>query len=183
MFRDTRSGVERLRQIEYFKTLIKECFSILEAKENPGYILKDEVPTIIRYLGGFPSEAQLSNVIIPEMQEDEPTNYVHYDKFEKFMLNAIISEEFEPDDMETLLAAFRFFDQEGRGYIEIDVMKKILKENGIAFRDKEWDDFMAYSADLDTNVIYYEDYVSRLLSENDKHIQNLLKGLEKFKYP
>ncbi|CAG9333727.1 unnamed protein product [Blepharisma stoltei] len=182
MFRHTKSGVDRLRQIEYLKSLIREAFSYLD-REGKGYIVREEVSYIMKYFGQYPSEAQVVDVILPEIQEDEPTNYVYYEKFEKYMLNAIINNEFEPDDAETLLAAFKVLDSEGKGYIEVDAMKELLLKNGIPFYEKEWQDFEAYSVDLETNVINYEDYVSRLVMDNEKHINNLMKGLEKFKYP
>jgi calmodulin len=182
MFRTTKSGVERLRQIEYLKSLIREAFSYLE-KDGKGYVIREEISSIMRYFGQFPSEAQVVDVILPEIQEDEPTTYVYYEKFEKYMLNAIINNEFEPDDGETLLAAFRILDPEGKGYIEVDTMKKLLMNEGIPFYDREWQEFEKYSDVTETNVINYEEYVSKLVLENEKHINNLMKGLEKFKYP
>jgi Ca2+-binding EF-hand superfamily protein len=40
-------------------------------------------------------------------------------------------QEFEPDDPETVLAAFRLLDPEGKGYIEIEEMKRHLETSGI----------------------------------------------------
>ena len=182
MFRTTKSGVERLRQIEYLKSLIREVFGYLEI-DGKGYVIREEISSIMRYFGQFPSEAQVVDVILPEIQEDEPTTYVYYEKFEKYMLNAIINNEFEPDDAETLLAAFKILDPEGKGYIEVEAMKKLLMKEGIPFYEQEWLGFEEYAVDDDTHVINYEDYVSRLVLENEKHINNLMKGLEKFKYP
>ena len=44
-------------------------------------------------------------------------------------------------------------------------------------------EFLSFALDPETNVIYYEDYVSRLIMENEKHMEMLAKGYEKFKYP
>lgn len=41
------------------------------------------------------------------MQEDEPSTFVTYDRFEKKMLEVLYTNEYEPDADETLLAAFR----------------------------------------------------------------------------
>ena len=182
MFRPTKSGVERLKQIEYLKSLIKDAFSNVD-REGKGYVIREEISSLMRYFGQFPSEAQVVDVILPEIQEDEPTNYVYYDKFEKYMLNAIITNEFEPDDADTLLAAFRVLDPDGKGYIEVDAMKQILCEQEIKFFETEWADFEKFAVDSETNVINYEDYVSRLTIEHERHIQNLMKGYDKFKYP
>jgi hypothetical protein len=40
----------------------------------------------MRYLGQFPSEAQVRDAIIPEIEEDEPMETVKYTKFEPYML-------------------------------------------------------------------------------------------------
>ena len=93
MFRPTKSGVERLKQIEYLKSLIRDAFSNVD-REGKGYVIREEISSLMRYFGQFPSEAQVVDVILPEIQEDEPTNYVYYDKFEKYMLNAIITNEY-----------------------------------------------------------------------------------------
>ena len=174
--------MEQLKQVEYLKTLIKEAFSSVD-REGNGYVIQEEVSSIMRYFGQFPSEAQVVDVILPEIQEDEPTKYVYYDKFEKYLLNAILTNEFDPDDSDTLMAAFRVLDPDGKGYIEVDAMKQILTQKEIKFYDSEWAEFEKFAVDPETNVINYEDYVSRLTIENDRHMQSLMKGYEKFKYP
>ncbi|XP_031472931.1 uncharacterized protein LOC116245613 [Nymphaea colorata] len=40
-------------------------------------------------------------------------------------------QEFEPDEPETVLAAFRLLDPENKGYIEIEEMKRHLETSGI----------------------------------------------------
>lgn len=41
------------------------------------------------------------------MQEDEPSTFVTYERFEKKMLEVLFTNEYEPDTDEVLLAAFR----------------------------------------------------------------------------
>ena len=41
------------------------------------------------------------------MQEDEPSAFVAYDRFEQKMLELLESGEYAPDNEDTLLAAFR----------------------------------------------------------------------------
>ena len=40
----------------------------------------------MRYLCQFPSEAQVSDVIIPEILDEENPDFVRYNKFETYML-------------------------------------------------------------------------------------------------
>lgn len=101
------------------------------------------------------------------MQEDEPSTFVTYDRFEKKMLEVLYTNEYEPDTDETLLAAFRVrnrqtmafcsivlwsstvviacvvisynqvIDVEQKGFIEADVMRELLITKGTPFREKE----------------------------------------------
>ena len=65
-----------------------------------------ELPYIMRYLGAYPSEKDIIKRILPEMQEDEPTAFVTYEKFEKKMLDVMIGGEYKPDIDDTLRQAF-----------------------------------------------------------------------------
>jgi hypothetical protein len=46
-------------------------------------------------------------VLCLQMQEDEPTSFVTYERFEAKMLELLESEEYAPDAEDTLMAAFR----------------------------------------------------------------------------
>lgn len=97
-----------------------------------------------------------------QIQEDEPTAFVTYDKFEKKMLAVMESQEFSPDTEDTLLQAFRVIDKEKRGYIEADKLRELLLKHGTAFREKEIEALMNDAKDIETGLIYYEDYVALL---------------------
>ena len=133
------SMTEKVKREEYLKTKISEAFSLFYDKKK-NFIEKKEVPYVMRYLGQFPSEAQVRDAILPEVllmwvkiEEDEPLESIKYSKFEPYMLRGTIlpylvlkEQEFEPDEPETVLAAFRLLDPEGKGYIEIEEMKRHL---------------------------------------------------------
>ena len=53
------------------------------------------LPNVMRYLGQFPSEQQIVDVIIPEIEEDAPSNYIRYSSFEPYMVNGIILNIYE----------------------------------------------------------------------------------------
>ena len=59
-------------------------------------------------------KGQLVLTYLPEMQDEEPTGFVSYARFEKVMLNLLASRECEPDSSELLLQAFRTIDAEGK---------------------------------------------------------------------
>ena len=104
----------------------------------------------MRYLGQFPSEAQVRDAILPEVSALNNLDWrrltfrndqilqiwaLHAQRYFKFYL-VLKEQEFEPDDPETVLAAFRLLDPEGKGYIEIEEMKRHLETSGIEFGQK-----------------------------------------------
>eukprot|EP00947_MAST-08B_sp_MAST-8B-sp1_P003601 g3601.t1 len=104
--------------------------------------------------------------------QDEPMDFVTYEKFEKKMLEVLREREYEPDTDDTLLRAFRMLDTDKKGYIEAETMREILCTEGTPFRDKEIDGFMSRAKDVETGRIYYEDYVALLVAELDEKDQS-----------
>jgi len=134
---------------------------------------REEVGTVMRYLGAYPSEEDLMNDILPALCDEDDgvangssstagSNGVKLERFEKFMVRVMVERMYEPDSEEIILQAFRVLDPEGRGYIDESTLHELLTENEWAFRDKEWEDFIRVAKDPDTNYIHYEDYVSML---------------------
>ena len=135
----------------------------------------------MRYLLQFPSEAQIRDHIIDELEGDEPSDYIKYTKFEPYMVNVMISNEFEPAAGEVLIAAFRVLDPMGIGHIKKDVMKELLTTMGIPLRPREYEYFEAFALDKSETVIFYEDYVTKLFEENERHKEYLMKDYESFR--
>jgi hypothetical protein len=87
----------------------------------------------MRYLGQFPSEAQVRDAILPEVKFifnldwRRLTTRIHqileiwalYASRFISIYSVLKEQEFEPDEPETVLAAFRLLDPEGKGYIEV----------------------------------------------------------------
>jgi Ca2+-binding EF-hand superfamily protein len=141
---------------------IENAFKLFD-KEKKGVVVQEEVPTIMRFLGVYPSEKMLVNDILPSMQGDEPTAFVTYAKLEEIMLQLMFHKVCEPDPEDILLQAFKTLDTENKGYIEWDKMREILQKEGEApFRDKEIEGFQRIAMDLDTGYVFYEDYVAAL---------------------
>ena len=105
---------------------ISSAFQLFD-KEKKGTIVQEEVPTIMRYLGAYPTEKAFVQDILPEMQEDEPAAFVKYARLEEVMLKILASKEWEPDSEDVLLQAFRTIDTEGKGYIAWDTMRELLQ--------------------------------------------------------
>ena len=142
---------------------IREAFDLFDTSKS-GAIIQEEVGTVMRALGSYPNERELVLTYLPEMQDDEPTNFVSYAKFEKFMLNNLATRECEPDSSDLLLQAFRTIDHENKGYVSAEVMESLLTTRGTAFRNKELEAFMLVAKNVETGNIFYEDYVAQLSS-------------------
>ena len=175
-----QNAMEKTKQIEFYKHLIKEAFSIIDM-ERKGYIDRKEVSYIMRYLLQFPSEAQIRDYIIDQLEGDEPSDYIKFEKFEPYMLQVLIVNEYEPNPAEHLLAAFRVLDPKGEGTIRKDVMKELLTTKGIPLRPREYDSFESFALDKTGEFIFYEDYVTKLVEENERHKEYLCKDYEGFK--
>jgi len=143
---------------------ISSAFLLFD-KEKKGTVIQEEVPTIMRYLGVYPTEQALVKEILPEMQEDEPAAFVKYGKLEEVMLRLLASKEWEPDSEDVLLQAFKTIDSEDKGYIEWDTMRDLLQAKGTPFRDKECEQFQSIARDVESGCIYYEDYVALLAQD------------------
>lgn len=140
---------------------IKQAFELFD-RDKKGVVIKEEIGSIMRYLGAYPTEEELVTDILPQIQDDEETQYVKYDRFEPYMLRVMVERNFEPDSEETILQAFRVLDPDNRGYIDEDTLVEMLTENEWTFRDKEIEDFLRVAKDPDTGYIHFEDYVTLL---------------------
>jgi len=142
-------------------TKIREVFELFD-KDKTEAVVQEEVGTMMRYLGAYPTERQLVLDILPAMQNDEPTGFVNYSRFEKKMLEILRGKTLEPDSSDVMLQAFKVLDSEGKGYLSNEVMEQLLTTKGTAFRPKELDQFMLVAKDPSDGNIHYEDYIALL---------------------
>eukprot|EP00931_Biecheleriopsis_adriatica_P080946 TRINITY_DN54296_c0_g1_i1.p1 TRINITY_DN54296_c0_g1~~TRINITY_DN54296_c0_g1_i1.p1 ORF type:complete len:187 (-),score=47.33 TRINITY_DN54296_c0_g1_i1:173-733(-) len=166
------------------RKVIKEAFSCFD-KQQKNTVEPDEVGIIMRYLGQFPSESELEEMVKPELMDEETSRdgLVSFEAFERLMLRLLSEHIYDPDDSETLLAAFRVLDPEGRGYIDSNLMHEWLSTKGGKardfFKERETSDFLEYAKDKessDSSRIYYEDYVAKLNADIEKHLENLYQS-------
>lgn len=153
--------------IEQTEAKIREAFDLFD-KDRADAIIQEEVGTVMRALGAYPTERQLVLEILPEVQDDEPTGFVSYQKFEKKMLNLLATKEYDPDSGDMLLQAFRTIDTENTGYISSELLEELFTSRGTPFRPKELEAFMLVAKDPETGNVYYEDYVSQLMKHTNQ---------------
>ncbi len=145
---------------------IREIFDLFD-KEKSDTVVAEEVGAIMRALGVYPSERMLVKELLPEMQDDEPTGFVQYERFEKVVLRLLLSKECEPDSGDMLLQAFRTIDTNNTGFVPADVMEDLLTGKGTPFRPKEVESFLTIAKDPESGNIYYEDYIALLSKRNN----------------
>ena len=79
-------------------------------------------------------------MIIPKLEDDEPSDDIKLNKFEAFMLEVLMTDEYDPSPPEHILAAFKVLDPEGKGYIDKEILKWMIMDPhmGIGFWDEEY---------------------------------------------
>lgn len=100
--------------------------------------------------------------MIGDLEEEEPTGFIRYEKFEQLVLRIVKESEYPRDSEERIITAFQTLDPEGEGFIRKDELAAILSSQGEAFTQEEIDDFVDQAADPEKGVIYYEDYAAIL---------------------
>ena len=149
--------------IEAKKVRIRDAFDLFD-KSKSGSILEEDVGTVMRALGVYPSEKQLEADILPQLREDESSGVISYRKLEKKVLSIMINHEYEPDTASILLHAFRTIDKANNGYLTTEELNHLLSSEGTGFRPEELESFFAVAKDPGTGNVYYEDYVSSLVN-------------------
>ncbi|XP_059268531.1 dynein regulatory complex protein 8 isoform X3 [Mustela nigripes] len=86
-----------------------------------------EIGTIIRSLGCCPSEGELHD-LIAEVEEEEPTGYIRYEKFLPVMTEVLLERRYRPIPEDTLLRAFEVLDPSKRGFLTREELIKYMTE-------------------------------------------------------
>jgi len=153
--------------IETTEQKIREAFDLFD-KDRADAIIKEEVGTVMRSLGAYPTERQLVLEVLPEILDDEPTGFVSYQKFEKKMLQLLATKEYDPDSGDILLQAFRTIDTDNTGYISAELLEELFTTRGTPFQPREMETFLLVAKDAETGNIYYEDYVAMLMKNTNQ---------------
>ena len=96
------------------------------------------------------------------MEEEEPTGYITYEKFEKVALRLIQDTTLARDDEETIYRAFKTLDVDGKGFLRPEELKEFMTQHGEKFTDEEFEEMLSSCLDPQEGKIYYEDYVKIL---------------------
>ncbi|CAH2987368.1 unnamed protein product [Chilo suppressalis] len=111
--------------------LEKKIIEAFEVFDHSGKQVVDvrEIGTILRSLGCCPTEAEIQEVILAT-ENKEATGNVPLANFLPFMCKVMLEHRYYPASAEMLLAAFRYFDTEGKGYLTKERFSQLMLEEG-----------------------------------------------------
>ncbi|XP_009194290.1 dynein regulatory complex protein 8 isoform X2 [Papio anubis] len=109
-----------------FHKKIKEAFEVFDHESNNTVDVR-EIGTIIRSLGCCPTEGELHD-LIAEVEEEEPTGYIRFEKFLPVMTEILLERRYRPIPEDVLLRAFEVLDSAKRGFLTKDELIKYMTE-------------------------------------------------------
>lgn len=145
---------------------LREAFGLFD-KDGDGSITTDELGTVMRNLGQFPSADELS-MMLKEIDIDGDGTF-SFEEFVQVMANmGGISEQSEEDEEKELREAFKVFDKSGCGYICASDIRAILQCLGEDLTEEEIDEMIA-EVDIDGDGrIDYDEFIACVCAEDEK---------------
>ncbi|XP_031515985.1 dynein regulatory complex protein 8 isoform X4 [Papio anubis] len=125
-----------------------------------------EIGTIIRSLGCCPTEGELHD-LIAEVEEEEPTGYIRFEKFLPVMTEILLERRYRPIPEDVLLRAFEVLDSAKRGFLTKDELIKYMTEEGEPFSQEEMEEMLSAAIDPESNSIHYKDYITMMVIDEN----------------
>eukprot|EP00290_Baffinella_frigidus_P013989 CAMPEP_0180156616 /NCGR_PEP_ID=MMETSP0986-20121125/25689_1 /TAXON_ID=697907 /ORGANISM="non described non described, Strain CCMP2293" /LENGTH=158 /DNA_ID=CAMNT_0022105853 /DNA_START=9 /DNA_END=485 /DNA_ORIENTATION=- len=144
------------------KKKIKDAFQVFDREGRNACDVR-EVGTILRSMDVYPTEKQLQRWI-HEIEEEEPTGFIVYDKFEALAVRLSTEEAMmnKRTTEDAILAAFQGLDTDKKGYLEAEELQRLMTTYGEKFSTDEVKEMMSAAVDVEVGRIYYEDYAELL---------------------
>ncbi|KAM5144769.1 dynein regulatory complex protein 8 [Callospermophilus lateralis] len=155
---------EELALAEFHKK-IKEAFEVFDHESNNTVDVR-EIGTIIRSLGCCPSEGELHD-LLAEVEEEEPTGYIRYEKFLPVMTKVLLERRYRPIPEDVLLRAFEVLDSAKRGFLTKEELIKYMTEEGEPFSQEEMEEMLSAAIDPDSNSINYKEYITMMVIDEN----------------
>lgn len=134
-----------------------DCFKLFD-KDDTGKISIDDLGSVIRALGLNPSQAQVEEM----KKKADPGGKGEIGPDAIFTVMEGHGVVNEPE--ESLLEAFKIFDNAGKGTIQVSELKAIFKNMGEPFSEEEADAMAAAAPVDDKGEVNYEEFLKQMLS-------------------
>ena len=138
---------------------IKEYKSVFDLNDNnkDGNVTLDELANILKAINISSSDEEIKEIIMElKLEGNDEIN------FENFV-SIVNRRDKDVDNEEEVIKAFKFFDKEGNGLININELKNIMLSVGKNISEEELND-MLKEADIDMDgYINYEEFIRSLL--------------------
>ncbi|KAL8610328.1 hypothetical protein ACOMHN_041142 [Nucella lapillus] len=143
---------------------LREAFRLFD-KDGDGSISTDELGTVMKNLGQFPSIDEL-NTMLKEIDIDGDGTF-SFEEFVQVMANmGGLNEQSEEDEEEELRQAFRVFDKSGCGFITPSDLRAVLQNIGEDLTEEEIDEMIA-EVDIDGDGrIDFEEFIACMRSDD-----------------
>lgn len=191
----------------FIKAKIKEMSQIFS--KDTEHLPKTEVPYFVRYFLQFPSQQQVVDEIIPEIEKLETDTDINKELLQiaavqKYLIILIKANTYPDNDKEILFEAFRVLDSEKLGYIDLHSYYSFMKSYGVAFSAEQIHEMEKFLIENETDFLspmkinpdtmnkykhnqystrkfYYESYVRKVVGDNKKHFEDLISEFKMFK--
>ena len=131
--------------------IYKESFDVFD-KDGDGTITSKEFGSVMRSLGQNPSQAQLQ-VMIEEFDKNK-NGKIDFLEFCEIMVKKAGDYTMSLKDVEN---AFKVFDKDGSGFIEIDELRDLMMNLGEKLTEEEIQAMMQFAdIDKDGKIDYHE---------------------------
>ena len=137
---------------------IKSIFEKYDSNKD-GFVNSSELANIIKSINTDVSDEELLELL--QEIDLEVNGEINFEKF----VSIVNRREYDVDTEEELLNAFKIFDKEGNGLINLDELKHIMLKVGKNLSESEIDE-MLKEADIDMDgFINYEEFIRSILTK------------------
>jgi len=140
---------------------LKEAFDEFD-KDGSGTITTKELLPVLRSIGQNPTEDEILGLVIEYDVNGDGT--IDFDEFIEMMTKHT---QETVDQTAEMREAFKIFDRDGNGYIDLKELKSVITRMGEAFSDIEADEIFR-AADLNGDgKLDYDEFVQMILKPAD----------------
>lgn len=136
----------------------REAYNIFDQDGN-GRISAAELGEIFLSVGQKPSQHELQEMI-NEVQENEDDDEITFEQFLKMVRKRMK----DVDTEEELIEAFKFFDTEGTGLIQVEELKQMMLNLGETLDPEELEEVIMEADEDNDGYVNYEEFVKSVIN-------------------